>query len=237
MLERRHIPNALTALRLFLCFVSFLLLSLFLSARASGGGGLGPPVYTATALGRFYAEHGRLLLNLVFAFTVVAAVTDILDGYLARRWNVTTAFGRIADPFADKILISGTFVFLASAGSEVVFIAPWMVVAILAREYLVTSMRGYAESRGIAFPASVWGKMKMVLQSVAAGMSTFHLANEGAFSSWYAALLRIVIWAAVGATLISGFVYIRTSGSILKGTGGDVESEGAALRSDPPAAE
>lgn len=124
---------------------------------------------------------------------ILAAVTDALDGYLARRWKVVSVFGRIMDPFADKLLVIGAFVFLAgpgftyavmvparsadliSAGREqameiwywsVSGVQPWMVALILGRELLVTSIRGVFEGRGVSFAASWSGKMKMILQCV-----------------------------------------------------------------------
>src|SRR3954466_10104765 len=87
----RHVPNALTAGRLVLAFVFFALLS-------------------------FYQYEGRgdpTLLNVAFLIYVAALVTDFLDGYLARKWKVEGAFGRVVDPFVDKVLVLGSFIFFA----------------------------------------------------------------------------------------------------------------------------
>ena len=123
----RHVPNALTAARLFLAGVFFVLLG-------------------------FYQYAGRgdpWLLNIAFAIYVVALVTDFLDGYLARRWKVEGAFGRVVDPFVDKVLVIGSFIFFAGKNfivphlsardpdhyvvDTITGVAPWMVVVILAR--------------------------------------------------------------------------------------------------------
>src|SRR5207248_6183850 len=112
---------------------------------------------------RTILSRRSLLLNLGAAIFVLAAISDVLDGQIARAWNLTTDFGRIADPFADKVIVSGAFLFLVPiAGSGV---SAWMVAVIVARESLVDGIRGFAEGRGIAFPASFWGKAKMFLQS------------------------------------------------------------------------
>src|SRR5213075_1774272 len=86
----RHIPNALTGLRLVLAFIFFSMLAWYQ-----------------------YEGRGNWLLNVAFVIYVVALITDFLDGYLARRWHVEGAFGRIVDPFVDKILVLGTFIFFA----------------------------------------------------------------------------------------------------------------------------
>lgn len=135
-------------------------------------------------------SDNRLLLGLALALFVTAALTDALDGYLARKWNVVSVFGRIMDPFADKVLVLGAFVMLAgpqfsmaifseplglgeSAGDpirvgslQITGIQSWMVVVILARDLLVTSLRGMVEGRGKSFAALSAGKVKMVVQSV-----------------------------------------------------------------------
>lgn len=106
------------------------------------------------------------------ALFVAAAATDALDGHLARKWNVVSVFGRIMDPFADKLLVIGGFMYLAgpafadAAGKQVSGVLPWMVVVILARELLVTSIRGAYEAKGVSFAATASGKWKMILQSV-----------------------------------------------------------------------
>lgn len=107
---------------------------------------------------------------------VLAAITDAADGYLARNWQVVSVFGRVMDPFADKLLVLGTVVMLAtptfefSDSGQLVMAAGftgWMAVVILGRELLVTSVRGVFEARGIDFSASLSGKAKMIIQSVA----------------------------------------------------------------------
>lgn len=101
-----------------------------------------------------------------FAVFVIAALTDTLDGWAARRWQGVTRFGAFADPVADKLLIVGTLVSLAIVGE----LGWWIVGLIAAREVLVTLLRLYAVQRtGVVVSASVWGKVKTVAQIVAVG--------------------------------------------------------------------
>ena len=199
------IPNQLTLARIVLAGVFFVLVGLY--------------------------EHGapsaRVLLNVAFALYIVAGITDVLDGYLARKLNLTSAFGRIADPFVDKVLVVGAFVMLTGSnyafphGAELVEaslprwltggmlsgVQAWMVVAILAREFVVSAVRGYSESRGIKFPAVPAGKIKMFVQSVAICTILYQLANlrEAAWAIW---LKVALVWLAVAVTVFSALAYV-----------------------------
>ena len=139
-----------------------------------------------------------------FVLFVVAASTDWLDGYFARKYGLVTTLGRILDPFADKLIICGTFIFLAA--EPVSGIRPWMAVTVMGRELLVTALRSFLEQRGTDFSADLSGKLKMVLQCVAAGASLFYLAFEPA---WLVGPVVWVAWAAVAMTVYSGLVYVR----------------------------
>ncbi len=152
-----RIPNLLTALRLLLTILFVLLLSAF---RV-------PLPEEPIAL-----HQSPTLLLIAAALFVIAALTDALDGYLARRWNAVSVLGRVMDPFADKLLTLSAFILLASpsfaAGSiQISGFAPWMVILILSRELLITSLRAVAESKGADFSATLSGKLKMIAQSVA----------------------------------------------------------------------
>ena len=112
----------------------------------------------------------RSLSQIAFWLFVATAASDVLDGYLARRGNLVTAFGRIADPFVDKVLVIGAMVFLAVLPWSREWFPAWIVVVILAREFLITGIRGYVESLGSQFPADWFGKVKMVVQCMAVGV-------------------------------------------------------------------
>src|SRR5438270_8497967 len=97
---------------------------------------------------------------IVFA---LAALTDLLDGHLARRLNQASALGRNLDPLADKVLVCGAFIFLLPLGIEGRWLLPWMVTVVVLRELLITTLRSLLEGRGIKFGADWLGKLKMWL--------------------------------------------------------------------------
>ena len=181
-----NLPNALTGLRFLLSFLFFLTL------RYKGGG------WMVAALG----------------LLVVNGITDLLDGYLARKRGEETTFGRIADPFVDKVLICGAFIFLLARPemtgrlpSEGVGLSPWMVMAIVAREFLVTGLRSYAESAGWSFPATWLGKSKMATQFACLCAALLYLAHFEA-DPWARWTLAGFIWLTVGITVGSCGTYV-----------------------------
>jgi CDP-diacylglycerol--glycerol-3-phosphate 3-phosphatidyltransferase len=141
---------------------------------------------------------------------VIAAGTDWVDGFWARRWGPITRLGRVLDPLADKLLICGTFVFLAANGASRV--APWMAVVVLARELLVTALRSAVEARGGDFSAKWLGKQKMAWQCVAATLGLM-LASPWRCGDWPVRftvppwLMDATLWGAVGLTIASGVTY------------------------------
>jgi CDP-diacylglycerol--glycerol-3-phosphate 3-phosphatidyltransferase len=205
----RHVPNALTAMRLLLAGVFFVLLG-------------------------YYQYDGRgspTLLNIAFLVYVIALLTDFLDGYLARLWKVEGAFGRVVDPFVDKVLVIGAFIFFAgknfiiplqsvvpggSRGHLVVWtitgVTPGMVVLILARELLVTSLRGMSEGSGQNFGAVFAGKLKMGFQSATILVILVYVNFMHTFGK-YEPVAHYVrdfgIWATLLITVLSGLLYIQ----------------------------
>lgn len=160
----------------------------------------------------------RLLLAIVFfvflsyrcyiialLLFLLAWLTDWLDGYLARKKGLLTDFGRIADPFVDKIIVCGGFILLIHYTHDI--IPPWMVVVIVAREFLVNSLRSYSESKGIEFGATMWGKAKMFIQS-------FTISLILLFSAYFEHLvflkqgIIVMVWLTVIITLVSGIKYM-----------------------------
>lgn len=162
----------------------------------------------------------RLLLSIVlFGFIareywitalclfLVAATTDALDGYLARRRGETTTLGRILDPFVDKVVMLGTFIFLLPVSGAGLY--PWMVTVLVARELLVTVLRSFLEAESIAFGADWGGKIKMILQCVAASWILLHLGalNGGSHAAWSGGLRDVLNWLTVFVTLFSAGTY------------------------------
>lgn len=152
---------------------------------------------------------------------IVAASTDWLDGHFARKYGLVTQLGRILDPFVDKIIVCGTFVFLSAVPRSE--IAPWMTVVIVGRELLVTALRSFLEQRGADFSAEMSGKLKMVFQCIAAGASLIYLAGTEGIEGEPAPFFNLVwlvlvpsVWIAVGLTVYSGWEYIRKAWGLLR---------------------
>lgn len=181
-----------------------------------------PNILTAA---RFVLSLGVFVLiplEQYFAATVVfvlAAGTDWIDGWWARKYNQVTKLGRIFDPFVDKILICGTFIYLAAIAKS--GIAPWMAVVVMGREMLVTVIRSFIEEQGGDFSAKMAGKLKMVFQCVAAVASLvalrhYQLAGPSAtLPDWLFWTLHISVWLAVISTIYSGLEYVFAAGRIL----------------------
>ena len=207
------LPNQLTVGRMVLSIAFFALLGVYEQGSASG----------------------RLLLNIAFVLYIIAGITDVLDGYLARKWEITSAFGRILDPVMDKILVVGGFIMLAGpnfamapgavdqqlpgwlTGAMASSVQAWMVVVILGREFLVSGVRGYSESQGMKFPATPAGKMKMFVQSFAICTVLYQQANVPT-ATWAIYMKVICVWLAVIITLLSGLSYLNKARGLLMGS-------------------
>lgn len=144
---------------------------------------------------------------------IIAAGTDWLDGYIARKYNLVTKLGRILDPFADKFLICGVFIYLAAVPTS--GIAAWMAVVVVGRELLVTVIRSFLEGEGIDFSAKMAGKLKMVFQCAAVIVSLLVLAMA-APPSWMKLLLVAFAWLAVLSTIYSGVGYVIAASKLIK---------------------
>ncbi len=198
---QKNLPNQLTILRLILAGIFFLVLNQYRYAGPNSA----PSVLLCSA----------------FILFILAAVTDALDGYLARRWHVESYFGRIMDPVCDKILIIGSFIYLAGPRfvmpehveannffNMVSGVYPWMVVIILLRELLVTAIRSEMEAIGIRFGAKFFGKLKMTLQSITIPIVLFVIYLDPTTHTWAAYIRDVFIYATVIVTLASGFPYL-----------------------------
>ncbi|MFT7463122.1 MAG: CDP-diacylglycerol--glycerol-3-phosphate 3-phosphatidyltransferase [Pseudohongiellaceae bacterium] len=158
---------------------------------------------------------------------LLAVVTDALDGYYARKLGQQSDFGRIADPVVDKIIVCGAFVFLISVDWARVYIGVWMAVVMIGREFLVSGLRGYIESRGVAFPSRWDGKLKMVMQCVAVPAVLVVRAIDLSLGQEYPAVLsffiwlaHISVWATFVMTMISGARYVSAAADVLRGSDG-----------------
>ena len=145
---------------------------------------------------------GRLASFLAAIFVGMAFITDILDGFFARRYGAVTVLGKFLDPLADKILVSVTMIMLIPLGR----IPAWVVILIVAREIAVTGLRSIAVGEGIVIQASELGKYKTIFQSTAIIGLCLHYEY---FDVDFHAVAMIFLWAALILTLWSGWAYFR----------------------------
>ncbi|MFQ5654858.1 MAG: CDP-diacylglycerol--glycerol-3-phosphate 3-phosphatidyltransferase [Planctomycetota bacterium] len=180
--EWLNLPNKITIARLLIAVLLFVFLSLLISDVG--------------------LKDRSLVLNWAAWIFIVCVATDWLDGWLARRFGMVTAFGRIADPFVDKLVVCGTFIYLVELTD---LIRPWFAVILVAREFLVTGLRSFIEMKGIPFGARWGGKIKMILQSITIPAVLFYQANYDPLPASEPAreFFHEVAWALVIATLIA----------------------------------
>jgi CDP-diacylglycerol--glycerol-3-phosphate 3-phosphatidyltransferase len=176
-----NLPNKLTVLRVILIpfFVGFML--------------VGEPLYYAIALGIF----------------CIASLTDLLDGKIARKYNLVTNFGKFMDPLADKLLVSAAMVCLVESGN----LSSWMVIIIISREFIISGFRLIAADNGVVIAASYWGKFKTVFQMAMIIMIILTLA--GIENTIFAYATTFVTWAALILTIVSLVDYLWKNKSVL----------------------
>src|SRR5579872_2845987 len=176
-----NLPNSLTVLRIF--FVPLLVVVLL--TRQPNWNFWGLPIH--------YEVWGVLIL-------LMAAATDVMDGYIARKRREITTLGILLDPIADKLLISALFISLVQMGVA----AAWMVVIIIGREFIVSGLRSIASSEGLIIPASALGKTKMVLQ-VLAGCVVILATKHPALMT----MGTLLLWLVVISATVSAIHYFQ----------------------------
>lgn len=178
-------PNKLTILRVILVpvFMAFMMVE---APR---------PIYKAIGLAIF----------------IIASITDWLDGYLARKNNLVTSFGKFMDPLADKMLTTAALLVLMDNG----YVSPWVLMIVLTREFAVTGVRLAAVGEGKVIAASMWGKAKTVSQMIAIIVSfiiiTFNIIGQERFY-----IIGALIWISTILTVISGIDYIWKNRNFIK---------------------
>lgn len=176
-----NLPNKLTILRVIL--IPVFLLVLFLSP----------------------APMNRYVAVAIF---VVASLTDFLDGYLARKWNLVSNFGKFMDPLADKLLVMAALVSMVELGD----LPSWVVIIILAREFAITGFRTLAMEANIVMAASWWGKVKTTIQMIMIIIVLLELPFAG-----ISVIEKILVGLAVFFTILSGADYIMKNKQVLNG--------------------
>ena len=176
-----NLPNKLTVLRVIMVpfFVAFMLIP-------SLGG----------AANKYIA----------LALFCIASFTDFLDGYLARKNNLVTNFGKFMDPLADKLLVCSALICLSSLGK----LATWIVLVIIAREFIISGFRLVASDNGIVIAASYWGKFKTVSHMTMIIMLILDFQNP-----IYFVLTQIVVWVGIALTIVSLVDYVWKNKQVL----------------------
>ncbi len=175
-----NVPNTLSLVRVFLAPLVLLFLSLRISA----------PVPFLSLDGAEPLTLGDLLAAVVF---IIAAITDSMDGYIARKHHLITTLGKFIDPLADKVLVIAAMIALV----ELQRIPGWIVLVIITREFVVTGLRLVAAAEGVVIAASKGGKLKTVFQIVALAMLILKLPGGMA-----------LMWVAMILTVWSGMEYL-----------------------------
>lgn len=191
-MNKMNLPNKLTVFRVIL-IVPFVVILL--------GGNAG------------WFGNNVLIPNVVsLAIFIIASLTDLADGKIARKYNMVTTFGKFMDPLADKLLVSSAMIALVEMGR----IPAWIVIVIISREFIISGFRLVASDNGVVIAASYWGKFKTVFQMV---MICLMLVNVPGTQVWWPALsllTDVVMWIALVLTVVSLIDYLVKNKGVMK---------------------
>lgn len=144
---------------------------------------------------------------IALAIFIIASLTDLLDGKIARKYNLVTNFGKFMDPLADKLLVCSALICLVALNK----IPAWIVIIIIAREFIISGFRLIASDNGVVIAASYWGKFKTTFQMV---MICLMIADISAINL----LTQIVMWVALILTVVSLVDYLVKNKDVMKET-------------------
>ena len=190
---KMNLPNKLTIFRVIL-IVPFVILLLG----------------SANGWGWFTAIFGGIMEYIDYiavAIFIIASFTDMLDGKIARKYNLVTNFGKFMDPLADKLLVCSALICLVEMGR----LPAWIVIVIIAREFIISGFRLVASDNGIVIAASYWGKFKTISQMI---MVVLLLLNIG--HPFFVILSTVFVWIAVILTVVSLVDYVVKNIGVLK---------------------
>ena len=160
------------------------------------------PFFVFFLLAPYFEGYGNYIAVVIF---IVASITDFLDGKIARKYNLVTNFGKFMDPLADKLLVSSALISLIALEK----IPAWIVIVIIAREFIISGFRLIAADNGIVIAASWWGKFKTVSQMI---MIILLIANLGGV---FTVLENLFMWIALILTVVSLVDYIWKNKKVL----------------------
>ena len=159
-------------------------------------------VFMLTGLGGDYGNY------IALAIFIIASLTDLLDGKIARKRNLVTNFGKFMDPLADKLLVCSALICLV----EMERLAAWMVIVIIAREFIISGFRLIASDNGVVIAASYWGKFKTTFQMIMIILLILDLGGG------FAVIETVVTWIALILTVVSLIDYlVKNKGILLEG--------------------
>ncbi len=162
------------------------------------------PFFVFFMLAPYFPEYGKYIAVTIF---IVASLTDMLDGKIARKYNLVTNFGKFMDPLADKLLVCAAMICLVATGQ----LASWIVIIIISREFIISGFRLIAADNGIVIAASYWGKFKTVFQMLMIIVLILDIQN-----SVFQILGVILTYVALILTVVSLIDYIIKNKQVLK---------------------
>lgn len=165
------------------------------------------PFFVLFLLANILGEADKWIALAIF---IVASLTDMADGKIARKYNLVTDFGKFMDPLADKLLVCSAMICLIELGK----IPSWIVVIIIAREFIISGFRLIAVENGRVIAASYWGKFKTTFQMI---MVILMIADLGDKIPYYNIITDIFMWIALALTIISLCDYIIKNRDVMSG--------------------
>lgn len=176
-----NLPNKLTVLRVILI-----------------------PFFVFFLMAPYFPGYGNYIAVAIF---IVASLTDMLDGKIARKYNLVTNFGKFMDPLADKLLVSAALICFIELGS----LPAWYVLIIISREFIISGFRLVASDKGVVIAASYWGKFKTTSQMIMVVLLILDIDHPV-----FRMLTQIFIWVAMILTLVSLIDYLMKNKDVLK---------------------
>lgn len=201
-----NLPNILTVTRIVLIFIA-----LVLASNSTIPGGV-----------KVKSDDIEMILRYIaYALAILAGITDLIDGHLARKWNQVTDFGALMDPLADKIFVTTTMLTLV----EFQLISAWVAAVVIAREFLVTGLRMLAVRRGRVISADRWGKLKTALQMVMLFVGGLVWINVLDLNMKFGGVISlrviwsVMLWGIVAVTVGSGVSYFAKNKDLVLDNG------------------
>lgn len=162
------------------------------------------PFFVFFLLAPYFEGYGNYIAVAIF---IVASITDFLDGKIARKYNLVTNFGKFMDPLADKLLVCSALICLI----QLELITAWVVIIIIAREFIISGFRLVASDNGVVIAASYWGKLKTAFQLLTVIVLILNIPNKV-----FTILGTVLIYVSLALTVISLIDYIAKNKDVLK---------------------